>query len=154
MTVSIIDGPIDIAAETRSLTRGRSDIGALVTFSGICRSEEDAAPIDALLLEHYPGMAEAEIERHIAEAKSRWPLLDARIVHRVGRIVPGETIVFVAAIATHRHAAFSAAEFLMDYLKTRAPFWKKAQKSSGGHWIEAHEKDDDAAARWEKRGTG
>lgn len=151
MTVSITSTPIDVTAETRSLTRGRGDIGALVTFSGICRGEENGAPIAALVLEHYPGMAEAEIERHIAEAKSRWPLLGARIVHRTGRIVPGETIVFVAAISTHRQAAFSAAEFLMDYLKTRAPFWKKVEAGDGSRWVEAHEKDGAAAARWKQK---
>lgn len=151
MTVSIADTPIDAVAETRSLTHGRGDIGALVTFSGICRGEENGTPISALVLEHYPGMAEAEIERHVVEAKSRWPLLDARIVHRIGRIKPGETIVFVATITTHRAAAFAAAEFLMDYLKTRAPFWKKVERGDGTHWVEAHEKDDIAAGRWNEK---
>lgn len=151
MSVLIVDRPIDAAAETSKLVDSNRDVGALVTFSGICRGEEDGKPIAALHLEHYPGMAEAEIERHVAEAMSRWPLLGTCIIHRVGRITPGETIVFVGTIASHRQAAFASAEFLMDYLKTRAPFWKKAEDNGGGHWIEAHEKDDAAAGRWEEK---
>lgn len=151
MRIAIADTPIDVNAEVGALTRGRGDAGALVTFSGICRSKEDGEAITALVLEHYPGMAEAEIERHIVKAKARWPLLDACVVHRVGRITPGETIVLVATIATHRQAAFAAAEFLMDYLKTRAPFWKKAEAADGTHWIEAHARDADAAARWQNK---
>lgn len=151
MSVRITEQPIDTAAEAAKLTHGRTDAGALVTFSGICRSEENGAPIAALELEHYPGMAEAEIERHIEEAKSRWAITGASVVHRVGRIEPGETIVFVAAASSHRQAAFSAAEFLMDYLKSHAPFWKKVERSGGGEWIEAHDKDSAAAARWAKK---
>jgi molybdopterin synthase catalytic subunit len=150
MTVRITTQPIDPAAEAAELAR-LQNAGALVTFSGICRGEEDGAPISALFLEHYPGMAEAEIERHIAEAKSRWPILGARVVHRTGRIEPGETIVFVATVSSHRQAAFAAAEFLMDYLKTRAPFWKKVEGKGSGHWIEAQDKDSAAAARWVKK---
>ncbi len=150
MQVRITDQPIDPAAETVALTRGRSDVGALVAFSGICRDSEDSGKITSLTLEHYPGMAEAEISRHIEEAKARWPLLGARIVHRVGRIVPGEVIVFAACTSKHRMAAFEAAEFLMDFLKTRAPFWKKVESAGAENWVEAKEKDDNAAARWER----
>ena len=150
MSVRIAEGPIDPAAESAALSRGRTDIGAVVTFSGICRGDEDGAQIKALSLEHYPGMAEAEIERHVREAEARWPLLGVRIVHRVGRIVPGETIVLVAVASKHRRAAFEAAEFLMDYLKSRAPFWKKVEGVGGKSWIEAEAKDDDANARWTK----
>jgi molybdopterin synthase catalytic subunit len=150
MTVSIVTQPIDPAAEAAELARLKN-AGALVTFSGICRGEEDGAPIKALFLEHYPGMAEAEIGRHIEEAKSRWPILGVRVVHRTGRITPGETIVFVATVSTHRQAAFEAAEFLMDYLKSRAPFWKKVESKTSGHWIEAQDKDNAAAARWKKK---
>jgi molybdopterin synthase catalytic subunit len=150
MTVRIVTQPIDPATEAAELAR-LQNAGALVTFSGICRGEEDGAPIAALFLEHYPGMAEAEIERHVEEAKSRWPILGARVVHRTGRITPGETIVFVATVSAHRQAAFEAAEFLMDYLKTRAPFWKKVEGKSGGHWIEAQDKDGAAAARWSQK---
>jgi len=150
MTVRIATQPIDPAAESAELAR-LQNAGALVTFSGICRGEEDGAPIAALYLEHYPGMAEAEIERHVEEARSRWPILGARVVHRTGRIEPGETIVFVATVSSHRQAAFKAAEFLMDYLKTRAPFWKKVESKSSGRWIEAQDKDNAAAARWIKK---
>jgi molybdopterin synthase catalytic subunit len=151
MSVRISDKPIDPAVEAAKLTHGRSDAGALVTFSGICRGEENGEPIEALVLEHYSGMAEAEIERHIEEAKSRWPITGASVVHRVGRITPGETIVFVAAASKHRQAAFSAAEFLMDYLKSHAPFWKKVERTGGGEWVEAHDKDSAASARWAKK---
>ena len=150
MTVRITTQPIDPAAEAAELAR-LQNAGALVTFSGICRGEEDGAPIAALFLEHYPGMAEAEIERHVAEAKSRWPIMGARVVHRTGRVTPGETIVFVATVSSHRQAAFKAAEFLMDYLKTRAPFWKKVEGKGAGHWVEAQDKDSAAAARWIKK---
>ncbi len=150
MSVRITEAPIDVAAETAALSRGRA--GALVTFTGICRGEEEGAPIAALVLEHYPGMAEDEIKRHVEEANKRWPLLAVRIAHRVGRVAPGETIVFVAAASAHRQAAFAAAEFLMDYLKTRAPFWKKVERADGTHWVAARQTDDAAAARWKKPG--
>ena len=150
MSVRITETPIDVAAETAALSRGQSGIGALVTFAGICRGEEEGAPIAALVLEHYPGMAEEEIERHIEEAKKRWPLLGVRIAHRVGRVTPGEAIVLVATASAHRQAAFAAAEFLMDYLKTRAPFWKKVERAGGTHWVAAREKDDAAAGHWKK----
>jgi molybdopterin synthase catalytic subunit len=150
MSVRITEAPIDAAAETAALARGRGDVGALVTFAGICRGDEQGAPIAALVLEHYPGMAEEEINRHVEEAKKRWPLLGVRIAHRVGRVTPGETIVLVVTASAHRQAAFAAAEFLMDYLKTRAPFWKKVERADGTHWVAAREKDDVAAGRWKK----
>lgn len=143
-----MEHPFDAATEAAALSHGHKDIGAVVAFSGICRDSEDGEKIASLTLEHYPGMAEAEIGRHVEEAQSRWPLIAVRVVHRVGRIEPGETIVFVACASKHRRAAFEAAEFLMDYLKTRAPFWKKVEQSSGTAWVAAKEKDDDAAARW------
>lgn len=150
-TVRLQREDFDAAAEQAALTRGRTDIGALVTFTGICRGAESGEPIAALTLEHYPGMAEAEIGRHVEEAKSRWPLLGVTVIHRYGRIAPGENIVFVATVSSHREAAFSAAEFLMDYLKTRAPFWKQVEGKSGTAWIEAKDADDAASARWDKR---
>jgi molybdopterin synthase catalytic subunit len=150
MNVRIVEAPFDPAAETAEISRGRTDIGAVVAFSGICRDSEDGGKIASLTLEHYPGMAEAEIARHVEQAESRWPLMGVRVVHRVGRIEPGETIVFVACASKHRRAAFEAAEFLMDFLKTRAPFWKKVEQASGAAWVEAKDKDDDAAARWTK----
>lgn len=128
--------------------RGSSgDIGALVAFTGICRS--DKGRLAALELEAYPEMAEAEISRIVEEARTRWPLDGVRVIHRYGRIAPGENIVLVLTASSHRQAAFEAAEFLMDYLKTRAPFWKKEHLADAeGGWVEASEKDDEAAGRW------
>jgi len=147
-TVRLQREPFDAGAEAARMTRGRSDIGAVVTFTGICRADENGEPIAALTLEHYAGMAEAEIARHVEEARARWPLLGATVIHRYGRITPGEPIVLVVTASSHRQAAFAAAEFLMDYLKTRAPFWKQVEKASGKEWVEAKTADDSAAARW------
>jgi len=138
----------DIGVEVERLTRQHGDIGAVVTFTGICRSDENGEPIAALTLEHYPGMAEAEIARHVEAAGERWPLLGVTVIHRYGRLTPGEVIVLVATASRHREAAFEAAEFIMDYLKTRAPFWKQIEKPSGEAWIEAKPADDEAAKRW------
>jgi molybdopterin synthase catalytic subunit len=138
----------DPAAEQRRLTAGRTDIGAVVTFTGLCRDE--AGALAALELEHYPGMAEEEMGRVLEDARARWPLDGATIIHRHGRIEPGGQIVLVITASRHRTAAFAAAEFLMDYLKTRAPFWKKEYRRDGriGGWVEARESDDAAADRW------
>jgi molybdopterin synthase catalytic subunit len=149
-TIRIQEGDFDVAQEIAALTKGRTDVGAVVSFSGICRGSEDGEPIAALTLEHYPGMAEAEIARHADEALSRWPLQGLTIVHRFGRIAPGENIVLVVTASPHRQAAFEAAEFLMDYLKTNAPFWKREESQKGANWIEARDHDDAAAARWIK----
>ena len=148
--IRIQQADFDIAQEIAALTKGHSDVGAVVTFSGICRGSENGEPIAALTLEHYPGMAEAEIKRHTDEAMSRWPLTGLTVVHRVGRITPGENIVLVLAASAHREAAFQAAEFLMDYLKANAPFWKREESQKGTSWIEARGHDDAAAARWTK----
>jgi molybdopterin synthase catalytic subunit len=147
-TVRLQREPLDAAVAAAELARGHEDIGALVTFTGICRGDENGKPIAALTLEHYPGMAEAEIERHVAEASERWPLLGVTVVHRYGRIVPGENIVLVATASSHRAAAFSAAEFLMDYLKTRAPFWKLEQRGAEQTWVTARTEDDESVKRW------
>jgi molybdopterin synthase catalytic subunit len=138
----------DISAEIASLTSGRADVGAVVSFSGLCRDEQGA--LAALELEHYPGMAEAEITRIAEEAIVRWPLTGITAIHRFGRIRPGENIVLVVAASAHRQAAFEAASFLMDYLKSRAPFWKKEHRTDGsaGEWLSAKESDEEAAARW------
>src|ERR1700724_1389933 len=128
-TIRLQREAFDAAAEMTALTRGRTDIGAVVTFTGICRADENGEPIAALTLEHYPGMADAEIARHVEDARARWPLLGVTVIHRFGRITPGEDIVMVATASSHRQAAFAAAEFLMDYLKTRAPFWKLVEKA-------------------------
>jgi len=150
--ISLQREDFDVAAEAAALTRGRADIGALVTFTGICRGAEGGEPIAALTLEHYPGMAEAEIARHIEEASERWPLLGVTVIHRYGRIAPGENIVLVLTASSHRQAAFAAAEFLMDYLKTRAPFWKQVESGGGSTWIEAKDTDETAASRWHRPG--
>jgi molybdopterin synthase catalytic subunit len=147
-TVRLQREPFDVAAEAKKLTRGRTDVGAVVTFTGVCRGDEAGEQIAALTLEHYPGMAEAEIERHVAEALTRWPLMGVTVIHRYGRMQPGEDIVMVATASSHRQAAFAAAEFLMDYLKTRAPFWKQVEKAGAKTWVDAKETDDAAAGRW------
>ena len=148
MAVRVQSEPFDAAAEARALTAGRADVGAVVTFVGLCRDE--GGTLAALELEHYPGMAEEEISRVVAEAKSRWPLMGATAIHRYGKIAPGEDIVLVVTASAHRVAAFAAAEFLMDYLKTRAPFWKKEHRKDGtsGDWVAAKDADDAAADRW------
>ena len=138
----------DAAAESARLTRGRADVGAVVTFTGLCRDE--GGRLEALELEHYPGMAEEEIGRVAAEAERRWPLQGVTVIHRHGRIAPGDNIVLVVTASSHRTAAFEAAVFLMDYLKTRAPFWKKEHNRDGsaGAWVAAKEEDEAAAGRW------
>ena len=149
-TIRIQQADFDVAQEIAALSKGRTDVGAVVTFSGVCRGSENGEPIAALALEHYPGMAEAEIGRHADEALSRWPLQGLTVIHRFGRIAPGENIVLVVTASSHRQAAFEAAEFLMDYLKTNAPFWKQEESAHGTNWIEARDHDDAAAARWTK----
>ena len=150
VTIRIQEADFDIAQEISALTQGSTDIGAVVSFSGICRGSEGADTIAALTLEHYAGMAEAEITRHAETAMSRWPLTGLTVVHRVGRITPGENIVLVLTASQHRQAAFQAAEFLMDYLKANAPFWKREEKPTGTSWVDARHHDDAAAARWTK----
>ena len=147
-TIRIQAESFDASAETAALTGGRADIGAVVAFAGLCRDE--GGRLAALELEHYPGMAEAEIGRIVAQAEARWPLMGLTVIHRFGKIRPSEGIVLVLAASAHRHAAFEAAEFLMDYLKTHAPFWKREHLKDGtiGAWIEAKDADDRAAERW------
>ena len=148
VTVRIQTGDFDISAEIEALTGDRADIGAVVSFTGLCRDE--GGRLSALELEHYPGMAEAEIGRIARQAAERWPLTGLTVIHRYGKIPPGENIVLVAAASSHRQASFEAADFLMDFLKTRAPFWKKEHRTDGsdGGWVEAKQADDTAAERW------
>jgi molybdopterin synthase catalytic subunit len=150
VTIRIQEADLDIAQAIAALTQGHTDIGAVVSFSGICRGSEGGETIAALTLEHYPGMAEAEIARHAETAMSRWPLTGLTVIHRVGRIAPGENIVLVLTASQHRQAAFQAAEFLMDYLKANAPFWKRQESPDGTSWVDARSHDDAAAARWTK----
>ena len=146
--IAIQSEDFDAAAEVAALTHGRTDIGAVVAFSGLCRDE--GGRLQALELEHYSGMAEAEIAAVAAEARARWPLLGLTVIHRTGKIAPGGQIVLVVAASSHRASAFAAADFLMDYLKSRAPFWKKERRMDGtdGGWVEAKDSDDAALARW------
>lgn len=147
-TIRLQREDFDAAAETARMTRGRSDVGAVVTFIGVCRGNESGEPIAALTLEHYPDMANAEIARHVDEAQARWPLLGVTVIHRYGRLVPGDNIVLVVTASAHREPAFAAAEFLMDYLKARAPFWKKVERPAGAFWVESKAADETAAKRW------
>ena len=152
MAVRVQEADFDIGAEIAALSGARTDIGAIVTFTGLVRDHAGpapiSAPISAMILEHYPGMTEralAEIER---EAQARWPLQASLIIHRHGALAPGDRIVLVAAASAHRRAAFEAAEFLMDFLKTRAPFWKKEETGERAKWVDAREGDAAAANRW------
>ena len=146
--VRIQQEDFDLAAEAARLSATHSNVGAVVTFSGLCRDEDGR--LSALELEHYPGMAESEITRIAQEAVARWPLTGLTAIHRHGRIAPGENIVLVVAASSHRQAAFEAAAFMMDYLKTRAPFWKREHLVDGmpGAWVEATKADDTSAERW------
>jgi molybdopterin synthase catalytic subunit len=135
----------DPGAEIAALDGAYGSIGAIASFIGLVRGDDG---LIAMTLDHYPGMCESEIAAHVAEAKSRWPIIAVRIVHRVGRLTPGERIVFVGVASAHRQAAFQAAEFLMDYLKTRAPFWKLEERTSGLSWVEARSEDDESVKRW------
>ena len=147
-SVRVQSDDFNLASEHRRMAAGGSNIGAVVTFTGLCRDEDGT--LDALELEHYPGMAEEEMARVLAEARQRWPLDGATVIHRHGKIRPGENIVLVLTASRHRTAAFAAAEFMMDYLKTRAPFWKKEHRKDGssGAWVEAKDADEHALDRW------
>ena len=151
VAVRVQAGDFDVGRESAALAALGHDVGAVVTFTGLCRDENGR--LDALELEHYPGMAEAEIERLARDAADRWPLHGVTVIHRHGRIRPGENIVLVVTASAHRQAAFEAANFLMDYLKTRAPFWKKEHgRDAPGGWVAAKDSDDAAEARWKAAG--
>jgi molybdopterin synthase catalytic subunit len=140
--------PFDAGKELDAMTRGRRDVGAAVAFVGLVREMGDTGNVCALTLEHYPEMTARELERIEEDARSRWPLLDALVIHRFGVLEPGDPIVLVITLSAHRGAAFAAAEFLMDYLKTKAPFWKSERSSDGEAWVDAKDSDDTAADRW------
>jgi molybdopterin synthase catalytic subunit len=135
----------DLNDEVEALCHGRSDIGAVASFAGQVRGDNG---LTALTIEHYPGMTEREIARHVDDATRRWPLRGVTVIHRIGRLLPGAPIVLVATAAAHRGPAFAACEFLMDYLKTRAPFWKQEERGDERIWVEARASDDEAARRW------
>jgi len=146
--VSVQEQPFDIGAETEVLSKDRHDIGAVVTFTGLVRDMAGGEAVHAMTLEHYPGMTEKELERIAAQAEARWPIISGRIIHRYGRLLAGDLIVLVVITSAHREAAFEAAWFIMDWLKTKAPFWKHEEGQHGGQWVEAKAEDDAATARW------
>lgn len=151
MSVSVQEADFDVSAEIDKLCAGRTDIGAIATFTGKVRGEAHGRALVSMSLEHYPGMTEDELSRIEAEAQERFSLTASRIIHRVGALKPGDNIVVVIALAPHRRDAIAASEFLMDYLKTNAPFWKKETDSDGrGTWVDARAADDSALQRWTK----
>ena len=149
MTIRIQKEDFDVGHEIKKISSGQTGIGAVVSFTGIVRGETEAGSLIAITLEHYPGMTDKELERIETEARTRWPLQDSLIIHRFGDLKPGDNIVLVITASKHRQAAFEAAQFLMDYLKTKAPFWKKEQTTSGKtDWVDARTSDNDALTRW------
>ena len=148
--IRVQEEDFDIGVETRAMRKGRTDIGGIAAFMGLVRDHASSGEVTAMTLEHYPGMTEKELARIEAEAKARWPILDALIVHRVGRLLPGDSIVLVITLSAHRDAAFQAAQFLMDYLKTQAPFWKTEETGNSRQWVSARESDDIQALRWKQ----
>lgn len=150
MSVSVQREDFDIGAEIARLTEADPETGAVVSFTGLVRSTAADGPLTAMELEHYPGMTEQALEEIVAEAQARWPLQGVRVIHRIGSLAPGARIVLVLTASRHRGAAFEAAEFLMDYLKTRAPFWKKETGPAGAGWVDARDSDTGAADRWRK----
>jgi molybdopterin synthase catalytic subunit len=162
VTVSVQEADFDAGAEIDALSRGRDDVGAVASFVGLVRADkagnaavgaDGTAAVQAMTLEHYAGMTEKALEAIVDEARGRWDVFGVRVIHRVGRLLPGDRIVFVAVASAHRGEAFAACEFIMDYLKTRAPFWKKEETSQGGRWVDARESDDHAAGRWAAEGA-
>ncbi|MGL1833414.1 molybdopterin synthase catalytic subunit MoaE [Rhodocyclaceae bacterium SMB388] len=153
MSVSVQQQDFDIGAETIALSSGHPGVGAVATFTGVVRCANDGAAVSAMTLEHYPGMTEKALEDIVVEARSRWSLEQVRVIHRIGRLEPGERIVFVGVSSAHRGEAFAACEFIMDYLKTRAPFWKLEDTPDGSRWVEARASDDGAADRWDDEGV-
>lgn len=147
MRIVVQEAPFDLGREAQTFAAGHSDMGAVVTFTGVVRDTEDA-PLKAMEIEHYPGMTEKALSKIASEAASRWNLGDVLVIHRFGRLVPGEMIMMVATAARHRKDAFEAAEFLMDYLKSRAPFWKREVSEEGASWVAARDEDESALQRW------
>ncbi|MBW4707211.1 molybdenum cofactor biosynthesis protein MoaE [Roseobacter sp. YSTF-M11] len=147
MRVAIQAGPFDPGRESAVFASGRKDVGAIVTFTGVVRDTGDAS-LEAMEIEHYPGMTEAAVTAIAQEAQDRWSLADVLVIHRHGRLVTGDMIMMVATAARHRKDAFEAAEYLMDYLKSRAPFWKREVTAEGASWVDARDEDEDALSRW------
>lgn len=150
MKIAVQHEPFDLGAEVDAMRRGRTDIGAVASFVGLARDMNEGSGVAAMTLEHYPGMTEKALAALVDDARARWALLDVTVVHRVGRLLPGDPIVLVIVASSHRGEAFAACEFIMDYLKTRAPFWKKEETADGERWVDARASDDAAAARWDR----
>jgi molybdopterin synthase catalytic subunit len=146
--VSVQAADFDVGAEIATLSADDVDAGAVASFVGLVRQDRYDGTVAAMTLEHYPGMTEQALTEIIVQARERWEVRRVRVIHRVGRLLPGERIVFVGVASSHRHDAFAACEFIMDYLKTQAPFWKKEETPAGGRWVDARESDDVAASRW------
>ena len=151
MSVSVQEADFDVGAETAALTAGDARAGAVASFVGLVRDVNDGSGVSEMTLEHYPGMTEKALQEIVAEARSRWDIYGVRVIHRVGRLLPCDRIVFVAVSSAHRGEAFAACEFIMDYLKTKAPFWKREVTPAGARWVDAREADDSAAERWRDR---
>ena len=152
MTVRIQAADFDVSAEIAALRRNDPKVGAVASFVGVVRDINDGGTVAEMTLEHYPGMTEKAIEEIIGQARSRWNVLNVLVIHRVGQLKPLDQIVLVVVAGEHRGEAFAACEFIMDYLKTRAPFWKKEQTGKGARWVEARQTDDIAAERWRLKG--
>ncbi len=150
MKIRVQGDAFDLGAEVDAMRHGRTDIGAIASFVGLARDMNEGSGVAAMTLEHYPGMTEKALGKVVDDACARWPLLDVTVIHRVGHLLPGDPIVLVAVASGHRGEAFAACEFIMDYLKTQAPFWKKEETPDGTRWVEARASDEDAAARWAK----
>jgi molybdopterin synthase catalytic subunit len=150
MKIAVQNEAFDLGAEVDAMRQGRTDVGAIASFVGLARDMNVDSEVAAMTLEHYPGMTEKALAALVDEACSRWTLLDVTVIHRVGRLLPGDPIVLVAVASSHRGEAFASCEFIMDYLKTQAPFWKKEETPAGERWVEARASDDAAAARWAK----
>jgi molybdopterin synthase catalytic subunit len=148
MAVRVQTEDFDVGAEMVAMRHGNAKIGAMASFVGVVRDLNEGADVAEMTLEHYPGMTEKALEKIVAEARARWDIYDALVVHRVGTLKPTDQIVLVVVASAHRGEAFQACEFLMDYLKTRAPFWKKEKTAEGGRWVDARTADDTAADRW------
>ena len=153
MPVRVQSEDFDAGAEIARLREGNANVGAVAAFIGVARDVNDGESVATLTLEHYPGMTEKALEGIVAEARARWRLIDALVIHRVGALRPTDQIVLVAVTSANRGEAFAACEFIMDYLKTRAPFWKKEATPEGARWVEARVSDDEAASRWSGKQT-
>ena len=148
MNIRVQSDAFDLGVEVDAMRQGRTDIGAIASFVGLARDLNEGSGVAAMTLEHYPGMTEKALAALVDEAKRRWTLLDVTVIHRVGRLLPGDPIVLVAVASSHRGEAFAACEFIMDFLKTQAPFWKKEETPQGERWVDARASDDAAAERW------